>query len=376
MSLTQRISRFMPQPVKQSMKRVLQSETAQTLASPHSVDRYLELFDPAWSLQDVRATVTNVRRQTADTVTLTLRPNSNWTSFVPGQFVQVTVEIEGARHTRCYSPANSLHRKDGQIELTAKTHANGFVSKYLRDHVCTGDVLILSQADGEFALPAERPDRVLLISGGSGITPVMSMLRTLCDEGHKGAITFLHYANTLDDMLYVDELAALDKAHDNVTVLRCFNNDDRGELQGLFSLAHLQQAVPDFADAQAFLCGPPPMMNAVEATWQECGIENQLFKESFSADPIVVDSDSAEGEVRFRHSERLAVNNGDTLLVQAESAGLTPKYGCRMGICHACTCKKVSGQVRDVRNGQLSGQGEEDIRICVSVPVGTVTLEL
>ena len=355
--------------------RFLKSPLVAALTTPHGVDRFTELFDPTLSTQDLRAVITGVRQQTADSVTLTLRPNANWKGFRAGQFLRLSVDINGVRRMRCYSPANSVHAADGQIELTIKAHAQGFVSKYLRDEARTGMVVKLSQADGSFALPEQRPERVLLISGGSGITPVMAMLRTLCDEGHTGRITFLHYANTAQDQIYAAELTAIATKHTNVEVLRCYNGEG-GELRGLFSQEQLQQAVPDYTQAQTFLCGPPGMMKAVQKVWADAGLGEKLNLEHFTAAPIVLADGKAEGEVRFVRSERLATNNGASLLDQAERAGLRPESGCRMGICHACTCRKVSGQVRDTRTGKLSEGGEEDIQICVSVPVGTVTLDI
>lgn len=361
---------------RSTLHRILASRLVATLTYPHGVDRYLEQFDPTWSIHEVRATVTAVRYLTADSVSLTLKPNANWQGFRAGQFVRLTVEINGVRRMRCYSPANSVHATDGQIELTIKAHATGFVSRYLRENAAAGMVVTLSAADGVFALPEQRPDRVLLISGGSGITPVMSMLRTLLDEGHQGQITFLHYCNSALDMIYATELALIAAKHANVELIRCYAKESGGELQGWFSREQLVKAVPDYAEASAFLCGPPAMMQAVEQVWSEDGIGERLALERFTAAPVVVESGSAEGDVRFVRSERYAANNGDTLLNQAEAAGLKPESGCRMGICKACTCRKTSGQVRDIRSGQLSAAGEEDIQICVSVPVGTVTLDL
>ncbi|HXG29707.1 MAG TPA: ferredoxin reductase, partial [Nevskiales bacterium] len=308
------------------LRRVLGSRLAASLAFPHGVDRYLEQFDPTWSLEEVRATVVSVRQLTADSVTLSLRPNQNWRGFRAGQYVRLTVEINGVRRTRCYSPANSEHARDGLIELTAKSHAGGLVSKYLREQARPGMVVTLSQAEGLFALPGSptegRPDRVLLISGGSGITPVMAMLRTLLDEHHKGRISFLHYCNTAADMIYADALAGIAARHPNVELIRCFAQPGQGgELQGLFSREQLRAAVPDYAEAETFLCGPPAMMQAVERVWAEDGLSARLRQERFSAAPVTRASASAEGEVRFARSERLAVNNGDTLLNQAEAAG-------------------------------------------------------
>jgi ferredoxin-NADP reductase len=363
--------------LSRGLRKVLGSPLVEALTIPHGVEHYLEAINPRWSIKTVKAEVVAVRRETADSVTLSLKPNSLWEGFRAGQFVRLTVEINGTRRTRCYSPANSVHAKNGLIELTAKAHATGFVSKWLHQNAAPGLVVSLSQADGQFALPEQRPDRVLLISGGSGITPVMSMLRTLCDEGHSGRITFLHYSNAAKDVIYAAELAEIAARHPNVELLRAYNEPNQGgELQGLFSREQLAKAVPDYAEAQAFLCGPPGMMKVVQKLWTDEGLTERLHLEHFTAAPIVVDSSNAKGEVRFARSERLATNNGATLLDQAEAAGLRPESGCRMGICKACTCKKTSGQVRDIRTGELSAVGEEDIQICINVPVGTVTLDL
>ncbi|WP_372653437.1 ferredoxin reductase [Alcanivorax borkumensis] len=371
-SITQTSNRF-----QQGVNRLLQSRVATILATPHGVDRYLEVLNPMWSVDEVRAEVERVDYLTDDSATVTLRPNSNWQGFIPGQFVQLTVTIDGKRQTRCYSPANSVHRADGRIELTVKAHANGFVSRYLREQMSVGEVVTLSQAAGEFALPAERPERVLLISGGSGITPVMSMLRTLCDEGFSGPVTFLHYANSAADMIYASELESIAERHDNVTLLRCFNDEsEHGELTGLFSREHLFRSVPDYAEATVFLCGPPPMMATVEKIWEEDGLGDRLHKEQFTLASPDLQSDNVAGEVRFLQSERVEVNSGATLLEQAEEAGLTPQSGCRMGICHTCSCRKTAGKVRDIRTGEISDASEEIIQICVTVPVGTVTLDI
>lgn len=361
--------------VRSRVQRVLRSNLAEVLTTPHGVDRYLEQFNPMWSVNEVRAIVTEVRKQTADTVTLRLKPNANWQGFRAGQYVQLSVVIDGRRCTRCFSPANSVHAADGHIELTARVNEKGRLTLWLQAHAAAGLVVRLSQADGSFALPDARPERILLISGGSGITPVMSMLRTLCDEGHSGRITFLHYARRAQDQLYAGELADIAARHPNVEVVRAYEAGDGGELSGIFCREHLLRRVPDFAEAQSFLCGPAGMMDAVQSLWESEGLTRRLHSERFAPAAPAAD-DSTAGEVRFARSERLAPNSGDTLLAQAEAAGLTPEYGCRMGVCYACSCRKTSGRVRDLRTGELSEDGEGEVQICVSVPVGTVTLEL
>ena len=361
---------------ERSLSRLLGSRAVAALAYPHAVDRYLESLNPTWSTHEVRARVIAIRHQTADTVTLQLRPNAHWQGFLPGQFINLTVEVDGVRRSRCFSPANSAHAQ-GLIELTARVQEGGKVTPYLKSRLQLGEVVTLSAADGEFRLPAQRPGHLLLISGGSGITPVMAMLRTLADEQFSGEISFLHYARSAADQLYAEELQALAQRLPQLRLLRVYEQGTEGEAQGRFSIEQLGELVPDFAQAETFLCGPPGLMTAVESSYRDCQLLDQLHQERFTAPaPLAINVGEVSGELRFAHSERLADNDGRSILEQAETAGLSPKHGCRMGICSTCSCRKTSGVVRNLLTGELSGSEAEDVRICVSAPVGDVTLEL
>ena len=154
----------------------------EALATPHGVDRYLELINPLLTVRELRGQVVDVRRTTPDTIALTVRPTRRWTGFRAGQFVKVRVVIDGVRRTRCYSPSNSEYRADGQVRADRQGTPGRPGLAWLHANARPGLVLDLAPADGTFTLPEGRPDRILLISGGSGITPVLSMLRTLCDE--------------------------------------------------------------------------------------------------------------------------------------------------------------------------------------------------
>ena len=349
----------------------------EALATPHGVDRYLELVNPMLTVREMRAEVTDVARSTPDTVTLTLRPTRQWRGFAAGQFVQVTVVIDGVRWSRSYSPACSQYRADGRIELTIKAHPEGIVSQYLHANARAGLVVGLSPARGTFQLPAVRPDHVLFISGGSGITPVLSMLRTLCDEGHQGEITFLHYGYTENDIAYRAELRELEAAHPNVRVVLAYTDQETGgDLHGFFGREHLEAAAPWFADAQTFLCGPPGLMRSVREFFKDADLLDRLHTEEFAPPPIVIDGGEATGSVAFTRSDLTADNDGSSLLEQAEAAGLSPEYGCRMGICFSCTQVKTSGCTRNLLTGELHTEPDEEIQLCISVPVGDVALDI
>jgi ferredoxin-NADP reductase len=364
-----------PVPVRRLGRRLLGSGLLEALAAPHGVDRYLELIRPSWSLREARAEVIEVRRQTADSVTLTLSPNENWEGFSTGQFVRITVEIDGVRQTRCYSPTCSEHTRN-RIEITVKAHPEGQVSGFLNRAAHPGMVIGLSAADGDFVLPPARPERLLLISAGSGITPVMSMLRTLCDEGYAGNVTFMHYAPTRDDVIYRSELGAIAARHANVRLFHAYTREAGGTLSGHLCRDHLEAVSTNLVGAETYVCGPPGLIESARRMWAEDGIEGLLHIESFLPPSLAIASDRAEGSVAFAQAGERVANSGRSLLEQAEQAGLSPQFGCRMGICHTCTCRKTAGTVRNLVSGEVSSAHAEDIQICVSVPVGDVELDL
>jgi ferredoxin-NADP reductase len=347
----------------------------EALATPHGVDRYLELVHPMLTVRELRAVVTEVQRNTADSVTLTLRPTRQWQGFQAGQFVSITVEIDGVRRTRCYSPACSQYRADGRIELTVKAHPEGLVSQYLNAQAAPGLVVGLAPAEGAFTLPTPRPDKIVLISGGSGITPVMSMLRTLCDENYAGEVVFVHYAFGEQHVSYLDELRKLAAVHDNVRLVLAYTEQEVGaDLHGRFHQTHLAAAAPHHAEAQTYLCGPPGLMKAVRAHYVARGLEDRLHSEDFAPAPVVPADGEVGGELRF--GAVTAPNSGATLLEQAEAAGLSPEHGCRMGICFSCTQIKTSGCTRNIRTGETNGDPDVEVQLCINVPVGDVAIDL
>ena len=344
-------------------RRVLRSPLVDLLTGPHGVDRYTELVEPTWTSGEARAKVIAVRRQTPRSVTLTLDPNQAFTGFRAGQHINLTVEIDGRRRTRPYSPASA--EGTPYIELTVGRHDGGLVSTYLCEQARPGMVVGLESVGGDFVLPATRPQRILFVSGGSGITPVMSMLRTLRSEGFTGDVAFIHYARSAVEACYRNELAAMP----GVKVLHGYTRLTAGsDVDGRFGPAHVAAAMPQ-PDA-VFACGPPDLIAAVR---EHC---DNVSSESFVPPVFNLAAEVSGGSVTFADSDVKVTDDGRPLLEQAEAAGLTPESGCRMGICHSCTRRKTRGAVRNLITGAVSSAEGEDVQICVSVPVGDVDLAL
>ena len=343
--------------------KVLASPLVDLLTGPHGVDRYTELVTPTWTQGDARAKVVAVTRQTPRSVTLALEPNVAFQGFRAGQHINLAVEIDGRRRTRCYSPASAEGAR--HIELTIGLHDGGLVSTHLFRHARPGMIVGLDSVGGDFTLPDVRPRRVLFVSGGSGITPVMSMLRTMRAEGSDREIAFIHYARTPREACYRNELAAMP----GVNVLHGYTRSpEAGELDGYFGADHLAAAMP--SPHAVYVCGPPALVEAVRAHCADAKWE------SFVPPVFAVPEDPTGGRVSFADSGVSATDDGRPLLEQAEAAGLNPQSGCRMGICHSCTRRKTRGVVRNLITGAVSSADEEDVQICVSVPVGDVDLAL
>jgi ferredoxin-NADP reductase len=416
-------------PPPSTARGLLRSGLLDALATPHGAGRYLELLRPGSSPGEPRAEIVDVCRQGVGSVTLALRPDWDWRGFRAGQHVRLTVEIDGVRETRFYSPACG-ERADGEIELTVRAHPAGRVSRYLNEHARPGMVVGCSAAEGEFVLSRKRPQRLLLISGGSGITPVMSILRTLHEEGHPGHVTFLHYARTVRHVPYRDELERIAGGAPNVRVklvgtreggtrkgggragdarasgrgagdhhpegARAGSAGEHGKRKGGVGAGQARQThppndrhitgrllrrlAPDYEAAHTYVCGPPSLIAAVRALRSEEGIDAPLWVESFQPPVFAPAGDEVtvhpQGSVRFARSGKRAPSDGRCLLEQAERAGLRPAHGCRMGICRMCTARKTAGSVRNLLSGEVSSGASEDIQICVTAPVGDVELAL
>ena len=358
--------------------RILRSRAVAALTSPHGIDRYLELVDPLWAVDEVRARVVDVHREVdvpgePPVATITLQPTSTWRGHRAGQHVSLGVELPGGRRTtRVFTVSSPDSRRGDRFAVTVRAHhdrpVDQSVSRFLVEAAGPGTLVHLSQAMGDFVLPDRMPEHVLLISGGSGITPVMSMLRSLQRRTHRGRVTFLHYARTPDHQIYAAELDEVRRSGHGVDVhLR-----HPGLGDPYLSPAYLERLVPGFRDVPTWACGPTPLVEAVQAAYAGAPtLEVEHFKPPCAGTP-----GEAGGEVRFTRTGRTVANSGQTLLDQAEAAGLRPESGCRMGICFSCTTRKREGTVRNVLTGETSALPDEDIRICVSTPAGDCSVDL
>jgi ferredoxin-NADP reductase len=336
-----------------------------------AVEEALTALHPLLSLTQVRARVVRIVDETASTKTFVLQPNALWLGAQAGQFVQVQVEIAGRRVERAYSLSSRPGSR--RMAITVKRQDHGLVSRHLHAHVKVGDVLTISQALGEFVLSTELPPKMLLLSAGSGITPVMAMLRDLQARRYRGDVVFLHVCHTPDDLIFARQLAAIAGEFAELSLVVHFS-----ATEGRFSPEVLALEVPDLAQRSTWMCGPAGFMDAIAGCWRVQGLTAPLFSERFVGAPILPSTDPGTSvQVSCVGSGAVFTTHGtEPLLVQAERAGLSPKHGCRIGICRSCQCVKTSGTVENLQTGELSSTPNELIRLCVSMARSDVALAL
>lgn len=351
---------------------LLKSPLLQPISNREAINDLLGQANPLWSLDRVKARVVAIIDETADTRTFVLAPNWRWAGHRAGQHVLVEFEIDGVRCQRTYSLSSAPSCRD-TISITTKRQPGGKVSNALNDRLRVGDVLTLSPAQGQFILPAPAPPKLLMLSGGSGITPLMSMLRELHATGYRGDIVFLHACRSEHDFIFDGELRRLGAAMPNLTLIPLYQDRD-----GFLTIDTLQARVPDYARRQALMCGPGPFMDLLQAHWDALGIGAQLQSERFG--PVLrapATGAATSSEVLAARSERaFSARAGQPLLNEAEAAGLKPRYGCRIGICQSCQCRKLSGTVENLLTGKVSSEPGAMIQLCVSTARSDIRLDL
>lgn len=333
---------------------------------------YLDLFDPLRSGADLRGRIVAVEPETRDAVTVTIRPGRGWAGHVPGQYVRVGVDVDGVRLWRAYSVTSRTDRADGCLTITVKAIPDGVVSNHLVRHASAGTVIQLDQATGEFVLPQARPARALFVTAGSGITPVMGILRNAIDD--LTDVVLLHSAPTSDDVIFGAELRAM-AADGRLTLI-----ERHTDVDGMVAVDELADLVPDFAERQTWVCGPTGMLDALEAHWASHDATDRITTERFRA-TVVVAGDG--GTVTFTRTGTTVEADGATpILTAAENAGVLMPSGCRMGICYGCVLPMREGAVRDLRTGEIttataheSGSGGVPIQTCISAAAGACDID-
>jgi len=344
-----------------------------SFTSPLLPDDYLELVNPLWTTRELRGRVERVERETAEAVTVLIKPGWEWPGHRAGQYLRLGVQVDGVHHWRAYSLTSDPARRDGWIAVTPKLVESGKVSPFLCRRLRPGTIVRLGGVEGTFVLPDAAPERLLFVSAGSGITPVMSMLRSLAASGALTDVVHIHSSRTAEGVIFGRELRELAAAHPGYLL-----SERHTAREGRIGPDQLDALCPDWRRREAFLCGPPGLVRAMSARWRLDGDLERLHVEHFQPDEHVGDGERGEGgTIRFCTSGLEAASDGEQpILAAGEHAGAALPFGCRMGICHSCVGRLRSGRVRDLRTGRVHGQPGELLRTCINAPEGAVEIEL
>jgi ferredoxin-NADP reductase len=341
---------------------------------------YLDLFDPLRRGADLRGRIVDVQPETADAATIVIRPGADWTGHIPGQYVRIGIDVDGVRLWRAYSLTHGP-RADGHISITVKAVPDGKVSTHLVRHATPGTLVHLEQAAGEFVLP-RAGTKLLFVTAGSGITPVIGMLRNLFPVADSGVvrlrrsahhdITVVHVAPSQPDSIFIANLHALDEAGLIRLVTRYT------DVHGAFEVDALSALVPDLPERSTFACGPAGLLDTLAAHHEERGLA--LLTEQFRVASVAAGDG---GTVTFGRTGTTVEADGATpILTAAEDAGVLMPSGCRMGICYGCVLPLRQGAVRDLRTGEIttaspqqSGSGGVPIQTCINAAAGACDID-
>jgi ferredoxin-NADP reductase len=368
-------TRHRPESLLRQVARLAERATTPLLPAD-----YLDLLDPLRRGADLRGRIVEVQPETTDAATILIRPGADWAGHIPGQYVRIGIDVDGVRLWRAYSLTHGP-RADGYISITVKAVPDGKVSTHLVRRATTGTLVHLEQAAGEFVLP-RAGTKLLFVTAGSGITPVIGMLRNLFPVADSGVvqlrrssdhdITVVHVAPTEPDSIFIANLRALDDAGLIRLVTR------HTDVHGRFEVSDLADLVPDLTARTTFACGPTGLLDALTAYHGSHGLP--LMTEQFRVATVAA---GEGGTVTFGRSGRTVEANGATpILTAAEDAGLLMPSGCRMGICYGCVLPLREGAVRDLRTGEIttatrqqSGSGGVPIQTCINAAAGACDID-
>lgn len=355
-----------------NLSNIRQQFSKMLFNSPASIyfEPILDKYFPQLSWLNIKAKVVSIVQEKEDVLSITLKPSTKWKGFIAGQFIQIGIKINGVIYNRTFSISSSVFEFDVSktITISVQKQEKGKVTNWMFNNLKENDFIIISPANGSFILPRGN-NKILLIAGGTGITPFKSILYQ-CVKVKKNVV-ILYYAKT-NKHLFKEEFESFTKSN-NIDI-HFISSDKNGRI----SQNHVETFCPDFIERKVLVCGPNTMIKDTN----QLLIENKVSEKNITYEyftPLEYKSIENLKENKFAIKTNSATVEGfgdKSILEQLESKGIYPAYGCRMGLCKQCQCTKKEGVIYNKQTNKFSESGEELIQICVSVAVGEVKINL
>lgn len=320
-------------------------------------------------------------------------PSGAWFRYKPGQFLTFEVPVPGGPVQRTYTISSSPGRSLS-ISITVKAQPDSIASRWMIDNLRPGMHLKAFGPAGIFTLPAQPDGKYLLISAGSGVTPMMSMLAYLFDRGEEPDISFINCARRPSELIFRRRLEHMASRVPGIKLHFVVNEPDLYDVwtgyRGRFNQLMLGLMAPDYLERDVYCCGPESFMQSVRDMLHALGYDMERYSQETFHAPVMTEADAPEiddvfpqekagAEIVFAASGVSAnCTETDTVLAVAKAAGLNIPSGCTFGLCGTCKVKKNAGEVHMVHNGGIS---EDDIEAgyilaCCSHPIGRVEIEV
>ena len=353
----------------------------------------------SWSTRKTKVVCVNVIQETHDVKTFQFKADPEQLfHFKPGQFIGIQLEIDGEKHNRSYTIASSPTRPH-LLELTIKLDPSGSVSPWLHHNIKIGSEIELRGPAGRFNCLDIESDKVLLISAGSGITPMMSMARFWCDQAASKNVQFVNWARSTQDIIFRRELGLLDHLYHHLNVEVICTQPGLSEnwlgRRGRINKNLLADLVPDLQERTVFCCGPDGFMKQVKSSLQELGFDManyhdetfdpggkkkaKIAAEIIEAQKEVADAPTGPFQLTFQKTGKtVELEATENLLERIEAEGIAIESACRAGNCGCCQVKKISGETKTVNEIGLHQERRDEgyILTCTTHLESDVTLDI
>lgn len=357
-------------------------QTVQTISNrlPKGTSAWINFglshLSKTWSVNRIKAKVIRIQEESPDVKSFYLEPNGLWKGFLPGQHVNISLKINGRFQTRTFS--FSSHPKEKLLRITIKKIAGGLVTNHIHTYTKIGDIWELGEATGDFLLnKVIENDKLLFISGGSGITPILSQLKELSKKNSPSQIKLLYFSKTEKDILFKNELNLLTHSLPNFEVIHFLSEEETLKYNfGIFNESILKDHVPDFKEHSTFFCGPEPLKRIVFHLYEKENLLDKILSEDFGLFNQKTDDAVELQTVKLLFRAREEEVGSESILDSLLDKGISLQHGCKSGICNTCACMKSKGRVKNLITGKISDDSREKIKLCVSVAMTEIHLEV